>query len=141
MMRGASVPEAQEQRNDNMPIHHDEGFSRSVRIVRSAVFREAFEQKVNEVGRFMVVWVRNGDDASSRLGVIASKRTFRRAVDRARAKRLIREAFRLNRGNFVDGYDYVIVARHRILGVSRQIVEKDLMRLIGRLKLLSKNEQ
>ncbi len=140
-MCAASVPGAQEQRNKSMPIRHDAGLPRSVRIFRSAVFREAFDQKVNAVGRFMVIWIRNGNDASSRLGVIASKKTFRRAVDRARAKRLIREAFRLNRRHFVDGHDYVIVARRRILGVSRQIVEKDLMQLAGRLKLLPGNEQ
>jgi len=137
-MCAASVPDARRLRNNatlpqpppavNLP--------RSSRIDQSAVFREAFDQGVRAVGSFMVVWLRNGNNASLRLGVIASKRTFRRAVDRSRAKRLIREAFRLNRWRLQGRYDVVIVARRRILEVSRPMVEKDLMHLARRLRLL-----
>lgn len=73
------------------------------------------------------MWLRPGEGASLRLGVVASKRTFRRAVDRARAKRLLREAFRLNRGRLDGAYDVVLVARRRILEVKRPAVDRDLM--------------
>ena len=63
------------------------------------------------------------------MGVIASRRTFRRAVDRARAKRLLRESFRLNRQRLRGTGRIVLVARRRILGVKRDAVDADLMRL------------
>jgi len=75
----------------------------------------------------MVMWVRNGRDANLRLGVIASRRSFRRAVDRARAKRLLREAYRLNRAKLRGKVDVILLARPAILGVKRQAVDKDLM--------------
>ena len=77
----------------------------------------------------MVVWFRYAPDAEGRLGVIASKRTFRRAVDRNRAKRLLREAYRLNRRRFSNKYDLVVVARRRILDVARKEVEREMCKL------------
>lgn len=50
-----------------------------------------------------------------RVGVIATKRTFHRAVDRNRARRLLREVFRLERPMLRPGYDLVLLARQDIL--------------------------
>lgn len=110
------------------------GLSRDRTIALSAEFREAFDSGISLVGRFMVVWPRKADNAASRLGVIASKRTFAKAVNRNRAKRMIREAFRLNRGRLREGYDFVIVARRRILKATLEDIEKDLLRLAEKKK-------
>ncbi|MFU8780957.1 MAG: ribonuclease P protein component, partial [Kiritimatiellia bacterium] len=66
-------------------------------------------------------------------GVIASKRTFKRAVERNRAKRLLREAFRLERGALPQVYDFVLVARKSILASGIQMVRKDFRQLVSRL--------
>ena len=42
-------------------------------------------------------------------------------------KRLLREAFRLNRSKLNTSNDILLLARRRILKVSRQEVEKDLI--------------
>jgi ribonuclease P protein component len=76
------------------------------------------------------VWVGEARTDALRLGVVASKRTFRRAVDRNRAKRLLREAFRLNRSRVEGKGDLVIIARRRILDVKCQAVERELMWLL-----------
>jgi ribonuclease P protein component len=103
--------------------------SRSQRIRKSGAFQDAFAGGRNYVGEFMVMWLRTGDDASLRLGVIASRRTFPRAVDRARAKRLLRESYRLNRTRLHGDCDVVLVGRRRILQASRRQVDDDLMGL------------
>jgi ribonuclease P protein component len=102
--------------------------SRSARLQLSGDFNTVFDNKTSIVGSLMVMWHRPTDSKSGlRLGVIASKRTFRRAVDRNRAKRLIREAFRLTRGMFAsNSADLVIIARRRILGVKCANVEREL---------------
>lgn len=46
----------------------------------------------------------------ARLGLAISKKQARRAVDRNRLKRLVREAFRLNRAQ-LNGLDLVVMAR------------------------------
>lgn len=53
------------------------------------------------------------DDA--RYGLIASKRTFKLAVDRNRAKRLLREWIRHNEKMLLPDLDYVFIARRAIL--------------------------
>lgn len=83
----------------------------------------------------MVACIGIADDDGLRLGVVASKRSFKKAHDRARAKRLLREAYRLNRFRFRGAYDVVLVARRPILETSRQDVEKELMRLMKKAGL------
>ncbi len=108
---------------------------RSARIPHPSIFRQAFDHGAHAVGRTMVMWLRSGEDASLRVGVIASKRTFRRAVDRARAKRLLRESFRLNRSVLVGHADIVLVARRRILSVNRHDVDREFLALARKLGL------
>ena len=110
--------------------------SRSQRVACSSVFREAFRDGPHYVGRYMVMWLRTGEDASLRLGVIASKRSFGKAFKRSRAKRLLREAYRLNRYQFRGAVDVILIARRRIQDVARQEVEKDLLKLARRARLL-----
>ena len=90
------------------------------------------------MGRFMVMWSRRDNVPAGRVGVVASKRTFARAVDRNRAKRLLREAYRLNRGDLASGHDIVLVGRRRILDASCSDVEEDLLKLAGKSGLLNR---
>jgi ribonuclease P protein component len=89
----------------------------------------------------MVMWLRRGEDADLRLGVVVSRRTFRRAVDRNRAKRLLREAFRLNRGRLQGRVDVVLVGRQAILSETFGTIENDLMRLASKARLTAAGVQ
>lgn len=60
---------------------------------------------------YRIFFVRN-DRVNARLGIVASKRTFPRAVDRNRAKRFIREAFRQHDIK-TSGLDIVVMAKRR----------------------------
>jgi ribonuclease P protein component len=100
------------------------------------LFKEAFDGGPQWPGRTLVMWLRRADDASCRLGVVASKRTFHDAVQRNRARRLLREAFRLNRHRLAAGADVVLLARRRILDAKRQDVERDLLHVCRMAGLL-----
>lgn len=54
-----------------------------------------------------------------RVGFTATKRTFRLAVERNRAKRLLRDWVRHNKGLMADMFDYVFIARPQILNATR----------------------
>lgn len=58
------------------------------------------------------------DDA--RYGLIVTKKTFRYAVERNRAKRLLRDWIRFNENQMLPEFDYVFIARHPILEAGRE---------------------
>ena len=56
-----------------------------------------------------------------RYGIVASKRTFKSAVDRNRAKRLLRDWIAFNENLMLPALDYIFIAQSRILGASREL--------------------
>lgn len=101
----------------------------------SSQYKAVFGQKRPLYGQTMVFWVAASDDAGRKVGVIVSKRTFRRAVDRNRAKRLMREAFRLKAPCLVPGVHVVLVARSGIAEKTCAEVMSDFERLAKRAKV------
>ncbi len=67
-----------------------------------------------------------------RVGVIASRR-IGGAVQRNRAKRLLREAFRLHQGQLPESIDFVLIARRAILGMSGAEVQQHFCYAVERL--------
>lgn len=103
----------------------DFGLPRSRRMW-PALYRDAFARERSIPGRFLVLWLRAAPDADRRLGVVTSRRTLPSAVARNRARRLLREAFRLNRAHLQPDVDVLLLARGRIEQAKRQDVEEDL---------------
>jgi len=83
-------------------------------------------------GRTLSLWVRCTTDAGRRAGVVVSKKNFRRAVDRNRAKRLMREAYRLNRCHIAEDADLIMSARRGMAGKCSRDVCMDLENLCRR---------
>jgi ribonuclease P protein component len=71
---------------------------------------------------------------ASRLGVVTSKK-IGGAVVRSRARRLLRECFRLHQRELARPVDLVLVARPSIAGKKLADVELDLMRVLRQARL------
>lgn len=117
-------------------------FPKEKRLSKSTEFQRVLSTRSSYSDNFLVLYAAPNDSDSVRLGV-AVKRSFGKAAVRNRLKRLIREAFRLNQGQFPVGYDYVIMfsrkfiaktAKRELKEIGLDDVEKSLMQLISQFK-------
>ena len=97
-------------------------FGRVERIRRRADFQQVYEQGARIRGRFATLFVFPNRLGVGRLG-IAATRKLGGAVERNRAKRLIREVFRRNKIAF--GYDVVVVPKREMLDAGLTVLETD----------------
>lgn len=100
-------------------------FGRTQRLLTPADFKAVFDRNESRAGNaaFLLLALPNGGDLS-RLGLVVGKKSLKRAVDRNRLKRLVREEFR--HSQFDIAIDLVFLARSAIKpalaeGFSRQL--------------------
>lgn len=81
-----------------------------------AKYKSVFGRGRSVKGRLLAAWRLDAADAGPRAGVVVSKKTFRLATDRNRAKRLMREAYRLlaASGEAPASAEWVFAARRAI---------------------------
>lgn len=104
-----------------------------------ADYRRAFAEGKTFPSRFFVAWLSTGAECSApRLGVVVSKRTFHLAVERNRAKRLMREAFRRSKGSIRAGVSILLVGRRMLVapGTTADAVRRAMRATLKRAGLL-----
>ena len=84
--------------------------------------------------RYVVLFYRKNDLPYSRTAFLASKKVGN-SIQRNRAKRLMKESYRLNADRFLDGYDLIFIARNTINGKKQKDVEKSLLNAAKRGKV------
>jgi len=89
-----------------------QSFSREQRLLNAGDFRRVFDKPLKSSDACFTVLARprNSQPYTSRLGLAIAKKQLRRAVDRNRIKRLVRETFR-KQVPADCGLDFVVLAR------------------------------
>ena len=98
-----------------------------------AKYKRVFDRGRSIKGRLLVAWHLSSPDADRQAGVVVSKKSFHDAVDRNRAKRLMREAYRLlvKEGAMPERTEWVFIGRAALPG-RRCVDVMDEMRMILR---------
>lgn len=107
------------------------------RLRKSADFRRVYAQGKRFDGRFMTAFILPSRDEFHKLGITASKKAIGKAHDRNRAKRLLREAFRLSKaelGGLKGKYIWVLNARRGLLRTKLEMPLQDFRQIIETVK-------
>src|SRR5687768_11932442 len=98
------------------------GFSQAERIHRHAEYQAVYERGTRVHGRYLTLFALANEHQVGRLG-IAATRKLGGAVERNRAKRLIREVFRRNKR--APGFDVVVIPKRDLFGASLTALETE----------------
>jgi ribonuclease P protein component len=112
------------------------GLPRARRIKQGRDFARAKARGKRVYSGCMIAnWLVLPSGSPTRLGVITGRRTGE-AVARTRARRLLREAFRLHQHDLLKPVDLVLVAQPAIAGKSFSEVERDFLAAMRKGHLL-----
>ena len=115
--------------------------NRSMRIKQTRDFARVRAQGRRLVhGCLIANWQPLPPGATTRLGVVTSGK-IGNAVVRSRARRLLRESFRLHQFELAQPLDLVLVARASIVGRGLAEVEKDFLTTARKAGLLKTNPE
>ncbi len=103
------------------------GFRPAEHVRKRADFELIYKTGFKRSGRLMTMFTRERDTGPARLG-IAATRKMGAAVERNRAKRLVRELFRHHKP--VTAVDVVVVPRREILAAPFDRIEAEFRSLL-----------
>lgn len=110
-----------------------ESLGRPERIRRRPDFQAVFEHGRRASGRYLTVLVLPNRLGTARLGLVASRK-LGHAVQRNRAKRLVRDLFRRHKHDLgTSGHDLVVIPRRELLDAARDMLEADYRSVLRRL--------
>ena len=107
----------------------------AVTLKQNYEFRRLYQKGASSAGSCMVLYCRKNKLGHNRLGLTASVK-LGHAVVRNRARRRLREVYRLNSNRLSAGWDIILVARGRTVTASWKELNDTFLRLCRKLDLL-----
>lgn len=106
------------------------------KITKNKSFQAVYCNGKSFANRYAVLYVlpRPQRDSERRVGFVAGKKVGG-AVVRNRAKRLMKETYRLNQDRLISGVDLVLIGRHGLVNADYSQAAKGILDLFGRAKL------
>ena len=111
-------------------------FQNSERLLKGHEFRHMRNNSTVATGKMIVLNYAKAPDGKRRIGIIVSKRYDKKAVQRKRAARIIREAYRLIKSEIKSDIWIVIVARNFLHKRKAFEVQEEILNLLKQEKLL-----
>ena len=108
----------------------------TISIKAPHLFRRAYSKGKSAATPTLVLYARPNGTAGNRLGLTVGTKVGK-AVVRNRARRRIRECYRLREGTVKAGYDLVFVARSAAADARFDQLDRHMASLLKRLELLA----
>ena len=105
-----------------MRLHN---FKKSKRLLNSGQYKSVLRKGKKLFNPLFLLFILPNNQTQPRLGITVSKKVSKRAVDRNRIKRQVREYFRLNQ-NLVSNFDVVLIANPAAAKMNNKALQKAL---------------
>ena len=107
---GSSLLTDREADHEAPRLASNHGFPRSARLLTAGDYSQVFKQNKRYSDNYWTILVRRDESRPTRLGLAIAKKRAKRAVDRNKLKRVVREAFRYQQSTLA-GLEMVVMNR------------------------------
>jgi len=107
----------------------------TLRLREKTAFKKIYNRGSSLANKYLVMFYSKNNQSHNKVGFIASKKVGNSVV-RNRARRLMKETFRLYSGEIEHGYDLILIARANIKDATYKEVEKAMKHIFKKSKLL-----
>ncbi len=116
----------------------DYSLNKSRRIRKNNEYRLVYKYGKFDVGRLCVIYRMPVAKQPTRIGFVTGKKVGC-AVERNRARRLMKEVYRLHQHEIREGFHIVVVGRSGIKEATYEKVEKEMMYLLRKGNLIRRD--
>ena len=100
----------------------DHGFSKKERLLKRKEFQLVFDKGEKFGNNQLKIYALSNGNSVSRLGLVVGRK-FGNSPRRNRFKRILREAYRLNKSLLNNGADIVVIPRPGLTGLTLKTIE------------------
>lgn len=111
----------------------------TVTIKSNRDFQRLYRRGRSAAAGTLVLYCQRNRQGASRLGITTGTK-LGHAVVRNKARRRIREIYRIHKDELQSGWDIVVVARVRATSAGYRAMERDFLYLTGKLRLRKSEE-
>ncbi len=101
----------------------DQGFSKKERLRKRKEFQQVFDKGEKYGNDQLKIYALSNGDSVSRLGLVVGRK-FGNAPRRNRFKRILREAYRLNKNLLSNGVDIVVIPKPGLTELTLNAIEE-----------------
>ena len=104
-------------------------------ILRKQEFNKVYSHGKSFACRDIVIYILRNENLKGKVGFAAGKK-LGSAVVRNRVRRLLREAYRLNKNKIRRDFAVILVGRKSLVDAKMQVAEKSFLEVCRRAKIL-----